>query len=100
MERDTPLVPQLGTVRLRLEQLLIQLQRRFGILAQNVDLGHRLEHEVLVLALLEGEAIFAQRLREISLLPEGESEIVARETSVTRDLHLASPALLARRDGF
>src|SRR6185295_19617849 len=77
----------------------VQLDGRLGILAEDVDLRRRLEHEVAVFALLEREPILPKRLVEIALLAEREPEIVARELAVAAHLHLATAPLLAGRDG-
>ena len=60
-------------------QPLVELERGAQIAPEQVHLGHRLEVEPAVLPGLERQAIFAQRLVVIALLPEGEPEIEVRE---------------------
>ena len=75
--------------------MLIKLERGFGVLSKKVHFGHRLQHEVAVLALLERQLVLAQRFDEVTLLPECETEVVAGEPPFAGDLHLAAAPLLA-----
>src|SRR5947207_8260678 len=100
VQRYTTLVPELRAVRLRSQQLLIQLEGGLRVLAKDVHLGHRLQHEVLVFALLQRETVFAQCFHEVALLPEGEAQIVSSQPSFSSNLHLAPATLLARSDGL
>src|SRR5258708_15655885 len=51
-----------------------------------MDFRHRLTDEAAILAALDREAVFAQRLGVVALLPEREAEVVMRELAALDDL--------------
>ena len=79
-----------------MDQRLVQLERVAEVALQEVNLRHRLADEAAVLAALDREAVFTQRLRVVALLPEREAEIVMRELGALGDLgrrHVPQPLL-------
>jgi hypothetical protein len=75
VERDTALVPELGAVGLLGDQLLVQPRGGLSVLTQQVDFGHRLRHQATILAALQGEGVFLERLVVVALLPEGQTQV-------------------------
>jgi len=79
VQADGALVPELRGVGELLHQAVVELERGGQVVADQVHLGHRLQHQAAVLAAVEGEAVFAQRLDVVPLLAEGEAEVEVRE---------------------
>ena len=94
VHRDTALVPQLRAVRRLEDQVVVERDRALGILAQQVHLGHRLQHERPILAAFERKLVLALRLGVVALLPEREPEVVVREFHALAHLHHALRAAL------
>jgi hypothetical protein len=88
VQRHAALVPELRTVGPVGEQRVVQLDRRLGILLDQVQLGHRLHHELAVLAPLERVLVGLHRLGDVALLPVGEPQRVLRERLPFGDGHL------------
>src|SRR5258708_39298523 len=63
-----------------------------------MDFRDRLAHELAILAALDREAVLAQRLGVVALLPEREAEVVMRELAALGDLGrgLLAQAVLGR----
>jgi hypothetical protein len=59
VQRDAALRPQLGALRLALQQFVVQGECFLGLALQEMQLGHGLQNEVALLAALEGDAILA-----------------------------------------
>ncbi len=110
VQRDPALVPQLGRVRELLQQTVVQLHGGRRVLAQQVHLGHGLQDQRAILAAVERQAILAQRLGQVALLPEGKPEVVVGERPVFDHFHrvgeaprlarLAHPLVRARVEAF
>ncbi len=86
MQHHAALVPELGRIGDIVDQRLVQLERVAEVALQEVNLGHRLADKAAVLATLDREAVFAQRLGVVALLPEREAEIEMREFGALGDL--------------
>ena len=68
-----------------MDQRLVQLERVTDVALEEVNFGHRLADEAGVLAPFDREAVFAQRLRVVALLPEREAEIVVGQLTAFGD---------------
>ena len=96
MQHDAPLVPELRRISSLVDEGLVKLERVGEVALEEVHLRHRLPHQPPILAALDREAIFAQGLRVVALLPEREPEIVVRELAALGDFRLglrAQPVL-------
>ncbi len=104
VQRDAALVPQLGAVRLPVEEIVVQRDGFAGLAKQEVHLRHGLKHEIAILAAIEGDAVLAHRFGVVSLAAEREAEVVVGELALDRHLELtlrrravaARPLLLER----
>ena len=70
---------------------------------EQVHLGHRLQHEVALLAALERDLVLAQRLGVVALAAEREAEVVVRELAFAAHLQLAfrrAASASGRRDAL
>ena len=96
MQDDAALVPQLGRVRDVVDERLVQLERVREVTLEEVDLRHRLAHQLAILAALDREPILAQCLRVVALLAEREPQVVVRQLAALGHLRrglLAQPLL-------
>ena len=98
VQHHAALVPELGRVRNLVKERLVQLERIGEVALEEVHLGHRLAHEAPIFPTLDRQAILAQRLRVVALLPEREPEVVVRELAALGDFRrrLLAQALLGR----
>ena len=88
VQSDAALVPQLRARRLSKKQIVVERQRILRVTHEQVDLGHRLEHEIALFSALERDAVLAQRLGVVALAAECESEVVAGELTLAGHLKL------------
>ena len=86
MQHDAALVPELGRVGDLMDQRLVQLERIGEVALEEMHFRHRLAHQPAILAALDREAVLAQRLGVVALLPEREAEVVMRELAALDDL--------------
>ena len=98
MQHDAALVPELGRIGDLVDQRFVDLERIGEVALEEMDFGHRLAHQLPILAAFDREPILPQRLRVVALLPEREPEIVVRQLARLRDLGrgLVAQPLLGR----
>src|SRR2546426_5705438 len=80
------------SIRALAQQRVVQLERR-QVALQEVELRHRLERQPPVLAALQRQPVFLQRLVVVALLAERESEVVVGELVALHHLGLRGEAL-------
>ena len=98
MQRDAALVPELRARGLVAKRLVVHGHGLLHVARQQVHLGHRLTHEVALLAALEGDPVFLERVLIVPLLPEGHAEVEVRELPFLGHRHqLLRPPLGAAR---
>ena len=100
MQRHAALVPQLRADRRIREEFVVKGNGRLRLSTQQVNFRHGLQHQRTVLAPIERLRVLAERLAEITLLPEGEPEVELRELAFGLYLHRGHPRRRARRRGL
>ena len=66
VQADSPLVPDLRGIGMFLDERVVELERAGQVPPQEVDLGHGLQREPAVLAVVEREPVLLQRLRVVA----------------------------------